>query len=1106
VEVVLVRSGPVDQRLEVAYETADFTAAADEDYVTVSGLVVFGADQREARVWVPLLNDFVIEGEESLLLRISTPLGAPLGEVSVVVVDDDCALQFSVASVEVDEDGAMVELQVDRVGSPLKPVKVDYATVSGTATEGDDYEPVLGTLAFLGNRFESLTNGSGEVVFRLGETNRTFRIRIVNDSEGERDEAFSAVLVHPRSGDPGFTIPFVIAGAITNLTVSIRDNEAPGRVDDSFQPGLGADAPVRALAVQQDGKILVGGDFSTFDGLVLPRLARLHADGFVDRSFNPGRGLDGSVWAVAEVADGRVMAGGSFTNVDDVELPFLARLEPDGTRATDFAVRPDAAVRVFAMAAGSTGEVYVGGDFTTINGAPCPAVARLSRSGVWDATFRASGGEARSVRALAVTGGGVLVGGVFDNWDGSGAKNLVRLGSEGAVDRGFPVGLAPNGPVHTLVLAPDGSVYLGGEFSAIGGFTRAGVARLLEGGLAVDSAFDPGSGANGTVLGAGLTGGDRVMVGGRFEQFGETPVGRFARLLGDGRVDEAFFRGTGANEAVRALVIQPDGAIVLGGDFTEVNGRPRSRVARIHADEKFAEGFVEFSASVFGVGEAVGEAVVEVRRTGSAKLPARVGYLALPDSAEAGLDFERTSGELEFAAGEVSRTFRIPVLDDKLAEGSETVRLVLTNAIGSLVGRRGTAALSILDDEVAVAFELPWVEVDEKAGSLSLEVRRSGSVEGPARVAYRTESGTATAGQDFVEATGVFEFAAGAATGVIRVMVRDDAVIEGDEQFRVVLSEAGTGLPVGSQSSVRITVVDDDRLPTHHTLVVESGPGGLAVPTGGRFPTNSVQTLRAFPDRGFEFARWEGTVTSADNPLLLRMDRDHVLRARFRPRDYLETFETGGFGELPWITEASSGWGVTNETASSGRYSARSGRVGDSTASVLALERVTESGGASFDFRTASEAGWDFLEFQLNGELVGRWSGVNGWQTFQFNVPAGINRLVWTFRRDRTFGGIADAVWIDNLDLPEPPGATPSAPRLAWVPTDDGPRWRIEGVDGWRYALEVSEDLRRWSVGGTGLRSGEWLPVPGVAVPGSGGLGVGARARFQRLRVEGRVE
>jgi hypothetical protein len=228
------------------------------------------------------------------------------------------------------------------------------------------------------------------------------------------------------------------------------------------------------------------------------------------------------------------------------------------------------------------------------------------------------------------------------------------------------------------------------------------------------------------------------------------------------------------------------------------------------------------------------------------------------------------------------------------------------------------------------------------------------------------------------------------------------------------------------------------------------------------------------------------------------MDRDHVIGARFRAREYLETFESGGFAGLPWRTPAGNGWKVTSETGSGGRHSARSGAVEDGGASILELEYETPGGGASFDFRTASETGWDFLEFLINDVLVDRWSGVHGWQTFQFNVTAGRNRYAWRFVRDRTFGGAEDAVWIDNLDLPED-SIPAQPPRLAWVGASAaGCQVRIEGEPGRTYVLELSRDLRVWTPVDQGLSVDGGLNLTDPTCGGDSG----GRTAFYRVRAD----
>ncbi|MCC7376001.1 MAG: PKD domain-containing protein [Verrucomicrobiales bacterium] len=1090
VEVTLVRSGPVNQPLSVLFQTANADAVAGEDYEFTEGVLEFPAGQREVQLRIPLIDDAVIEGNETFVLQVLDVDHVPLGEIPVTIVDDDCSLEISSVTQEIDEDLGVVEIVVHRSGSALMPVSVNYATVSGTATGGEDFVAKSGTLGFLGNRYETLTNGTGEVVFRSGETNQVIAVAIINDSLGEPDEAFELRLSNPRVTPPLTAASSVTLGSSSNATVVIRDNETPGRVDDQFQPGLGADATVRSLALQVDGKILVGGDFERFDGVVMPGLARLHADGFVDRSFNPGRGFPGGVYAVREIADGRILVGGTFTNADANVSPYLARLEPDGTLSGGFATQPDGAVHVVVGGV----KPILGGDFSRVAGLTSPGVVRLASDGSLDRTFTTGADGRAGVRsALVFDDGTLLVGGEFVNWGGDGGRYLAALNADGSIDRARVSTVQPDGPVRTLVRAEDGSVYVGGEFRALGGIPRHRVARLLAAG-GLDPGFDPGDGADAAVYGFGVQEGARVVVAGAFERFAGEAAGRFLRLQASGLADDTFFRGAGANGVIRVLTVQPDGAFLIGGDFTSVNGRPRARVARIHADEKFAEGNVEFAQSVWTVAETEAEAVLEVQRSGLAKNAAQVSYASAGISAVEGEDYLPASGLVTFAPGETRQQVRVRLRDDTLAEGSEALLLWLTNAVGARYGRQTTATLVITDNEAAVAFDLPSARVMENEGPLEVVVRRSGSLLSEASVQFEAVSDTAIAGEDFAISRGSITFAPGVATATLRVPMLDDSQIEGIENFRIVLSAPSGGLQLGSQREIRVAIDDDDRPLTHYTLTVNQSPGGLVIPAGGQFPIQSTQMVTAIPGRDFEFARWEGTVVSAQNPLPLVMDRNHVLTARFRSREYLESFESGDFSQLPWQSAGDAPWVVTAETASGGQYSARSGDVRDRATSTLVLVRETGIGGGTFEFRTASEAGWDFLEFYLNGQLVEHWSGINGWQAYAFQVPAGLNRFEWRFHRDATFGGAADAVWIDNLDLPEVVDSL-EPPRLSWSHSTPGCSVQVQSVAGRTHVLERSLDLRSWSpVQTLESPSAEFL----MTDPGCGEAGV----RFYRVRVE----
>ena len=91
------------------------------------------------------------------------------------------------------------------------------------------------------------------------------------------------------------------------------------------------------------------------------------------------------------------------------------------------------------------------------------------------------------------------------------------------------------------------------------------------------------------------------------------------------------------------------------------------------------------------------------------------------------------------------------------------------------------------------------------------------------------------------------------------------------------------------------------------------------------------------------------------------------------------------------------------------------------------LERETGAGTGYFYFMASTEQDWDALEFILNGRVLGKWSGRVNWTKFEFVLEAGNNRLEWRYRKDSsTFAGM-DAVFIDNVFIPEVPVVEPAA-------------------------------------------------------------------------------
>jgi uncharacterized delta-60 repeat protein len=177
----------------------------------------------------------------------------------------------------------------------------------------------------------------------------------------------------------------LIAGLFTHVEGIQRHGiarlNADGKLDLTFDPGRGADAVIDDLVVQPDGRIIIGGDFTTFNGARRVRLARLMPNGALDPSFDPGRGPAGSpfghVYAIALQADGRIVIGGQFTEVGGVTRHHLARVNRNGTLDTTF--DPDAGrwgiVRDLVIQ--PDGMILAAGDFTSIGGIPRRHIARI---------------------------------------------------------------------------------------------------------------------------------------------------------------------------------------------------------------------------------------------------------------------------------------------------------------------------------------------------------------------------------------------------------------------------------------------------------------------------------------------------------------------------------------------------------------------------------------------------------------------------------------------------------------------------------------------------------------------------------------------------------
>jgi uncharacterized delta-60 repeat protein len=201
-----------------------------------------------------------------------------------------------------------------------------------------------------------------------------------------------------------------------------------GAVDPTFQSGSGPNNDVGAIAVQTDGKILIGGNFTSYNGVGRNRIARLNADGSLDPGFEPGAGSNGHVETMAMQTDGKVLITGGFTSYNGVGRNRIARLNPDGSLDPGFEPGVGTNNSVLAIVVQGDGKILIGGFFTTYNGVGRNRIARLNADGSLDPGFEPGAGANSVVQTIAVQGDGkVLIGGFFTSVDTSPQSKIARL-------------------------------------------------------------------------------------------------------------------------------------------------------------------------------------------------------------------------------------------------------------------------------------------------------------------------------------------------------------------------------------------------------------------------------------------------------------------------------------------------------------------------------------------------------------------------------------------------------------------------------------------------------------------------------------------------------
>ncbi len=378
-----------------------------------------------------------------------------------------------------------------------------------------------------------------------GVTGSTATATVLIADPGIRDTGFAPDLVNGTVQKilPQPDGSLVVGGAFSNVYDASFNSHSQGGIarlsaSGTFDPafaaagGAGPGDTVYDLARQPDGRIVAVGTFTTFSGVARNRIVRLLADGSVDPTFNPGAGADGTIYAVLVQPDGRIIIGGEFTNYNGAAREYLARLNADGSLDTGFVgpnFAPAGSWRVEALALQPDGRLLVGGVFY-FNGPPFKAsICRVLTTGALDATFNGitNGAHAASstsalrniFKIVVQPDGQILIVGDFTAFNGTANPRggIARLTATGALDGSFaPAAL---GICNTLLLQPDGRILVGVGYDYYNSVPPARYLTRLTSAGAVDTGFVAAGDASSDVKDLELLPSGRILFGSYFGQY-----------------------------------------------------------------------------------------------------------------------------------------------------------------------------------------------------------------------------------------------------------------------------------------------------------------------------------------------------------------------------------------------------------------------------------------------------------------------------------------------------------------------------------------------------------------------------------------------------------
>lgn len=398
---------------------------------------------------------------------------------------------------------------------------------------------------------------------------------------GTLGQTTTLLLKQGQVGQKTFTWPANVlwSGGVTPSLINVPSVA----VDSGFTVGTGFNQQVVNSSLQSDGKVIAVGNFALYNGNTVGRIVRLNTSGSIDSSFTSGTGANGDLRAIGIQSDGKIIIGGYFTSYNGNSVNNAVRINTNGTYDNTFNIGTGFNNTVRDLAIQSNGKIIFIGDFSDYNGTPCNNIIRLNSDGTIDGSFTFGSGFNNAANTVKIQSDGkIVIIGNFNDYNGTSCSGIVRLNSDGTADTTFitNAGTGFPGGTYGMSIQSDGKIIVVGDFNNFNSNILSNIVRINTDGT-YDNTFVTGAGFNSTVGSVTVDSSGKILVGGFFSSFNGNSVNRFVRLNSNGSYDNTFITGTGFNDGVLTIIVQPDNKILVGGSFTSFNGTSRLRFARL---------------------------------------------------------------------------------------------------------------------------------------------------------------------------------------------------------------------------------------------------------------------------------------------------------------------------------------------------------------------------------------------------------------------------------------------------------------------------------------------------------------------------------------------